>query len=132
MKLKMRVPGNQNGMSMVSWILLLGLFIAVLIPATKIIQIYINSAHISSTLKDIKSNKLFQLNFNDPESIKTKLLRSLAIVNVTDVTPDEITVAKADDEYIVRIQHHYKEKIIYDRYFTLDVDESINIPVTNK
>lgn len=128
----MRVPGNQNGMSMVSWILLLGLFIAVLIPATKIIQIYINSAHISSTLKDIKSNKLFQLNFNDPESIKTKLLRSLAIVNVTDVTPDEITVAKADDEYIVRIQHHYKEKIIYDRYFTLDVDESINIPVTNK
>ncbi|MFZ1982648.1 MAG: hypothetical protein WAU61_15200 [Smithella sp.] len=131
MKLKTRIFRKQNGMSMVSWLLLLVLVIAISIPATKIAQIYINSLHISAALKDIKLNKLFQLNVNDPKNIKTKLLRSLAILNVREVTPDEITVTNVDDKCIVRIQHHYKERILYDRYFTLDVDESVELPVTN-
>ncbi|MGD0168367.1 MAG: hypothetical protein ABSE54_01415 [Smithella sp.] len=132
MKLKTRIFRKQNGMSMVSWLLLLGLVIVISIPATKIAQIYINSLHIASALKDIELNKLFQLNINDPKNIKTKLLKSLAILNVTEVTPDEITVTNADDKCIVRIQHHYKEKILYDRNFTLDVDESVELPTINK
>ena len=131
MKLKTRIFRKQNGMSMVSWLLLLVLVIAISIPATKIAQIYINSLHISAALKDIKLNKLFKLNVNDPKNIKTKLLRSLAILNVREVTPDEITVTNVDDKCIVRIQHHYQERILYDRYFTLDVDESVELPVTN-
>jgi hypothetical protein len=132
MKLKTRIFKKQNGMSMVSWLLLLILVIAISIPATKIAQMYINSFHISSALKDIKLNKLFQLNVNDPKKIKKRLLRSLAVLGVTEVTPDEITVTNADGKCIVRIQHHYKQKILFDRYFTMDVDESVELPTADK
>jgi hypothetical protein len=111
--------------------LLLGLIIAVSIPATKIVHIYINSSHIASTLKSIKSDTLFLNNAKNPESIKTKLLKSLAIVNVPEVTPDEITITKDDNKYIVRIKHPYREKILNDWYFTMDADESVDIPASN-
>jgi hypothetical protein len=130
MKVNMHILRNQNGMSMVSWILLLGLVIVISIPAVKIIHIYIKSSHIASTLKSIKSDTLFLNNAKNPESIKTKLLNSLAIVNVPEVTPDEITVTNAN-KYIVRIKHSYREKILNDWYFTLDADESVDIPASN-
>ena len=132
MKLKTRIFRKQNGMSMVSWLLLLILVIAISIPATKIIQMYLNSFHIASALKDIELNKLFQLNVNDPKKIKKRVLRSLAILSVTEVTPDEITVTNADGKCIVRIQHRYKEKILFNRYFTMNVDESVELPTANK
>ncbi|MGP8153579.1 MAG: DUF4845 domain-containing protein [Smithella sp.] len=107
----------------------MGLIIAISLPAIKIIPIYIKSIRITSTLKNLKSDMFLQVSAKNPENLKKELLNRLGIENISEVTADEITVTKVLDKYNVRIKHQYMEKILKDRYFILDVDESVDMPI---
>lgn len=124
----MRILKKQNGMSMIGWLITIGLIIAVSIPGIKIIPIYIHSLKINQSLKNLKSDLNIQANIANPEKIKIFLLDSLKLQQMPEITPDEITVTQLDDKYIVRITHQYQERIIQDRYFTLNIDKSVDIP----
>jgi hypothetical protein len=123
----MRILKKQHGMATISWILLLGFIITISFLAVKIIPIYYNYYRITSTLENLKSDIFFQISAKNQEKIKTELLNLLGKANLPEVTSDEITVTEADDKYNVRVKHQYKEKILKDRYFILNVDESTYI-----
>ena len=49
-----------------------------------------------------------------------------------EITADEITVTQSYDKYNVRITHQYKEQIMEDKYFTLNIDKSVDMPIILK
>ena len=125
----MNILRKQNGKIKIIWILLLGLIIFISIPAIKIVSIYINYNCIISVMKNLKSDSFFQLYAINSDNIKAELLNRFELEKVPEVTADEITVTETGDRFDVRVTHHYEEKIIMDKYFVLDVDESTYIPI---
>ena len=120
---------KQGGMAKIIWILLLGLIIFFSVPAVKIVSIYIDARRIASVMKNLENDAFFRVYaLSGAENIKKELLLRFDLEGVPEVTSDEITVTAADDGFDVRVTHYYEVKIIMDKYFTLDVDESGYIP----
>lgn len=123
----MAISQKQNGMSAIGWVLFIGLIAAVSIPGMKIIPIYLNDMKIHNALNKLESDLASQVSFTTPEKIKSDLLTRFALQQMPEITPDEIMITQADDKYTVRITHQYRERIIQDKYFTLNVDKSVDI-----
>ncbi|MBN1366203.1 MAG: hypothetical protein JW976_15475 [Syntrophaceae bacterium] len=125
MKLK-----KQGGLAKIIWILLLGLIIVFSVPAIKIVSVHINARRIASVMKNLEDDAFFRVYaLSGAENIKKELLLRFDLEGVPEVTSDEITVTEADDVFDVRVTHHYEVKIIMDKYFTLDIDESGYVPI---
>lgn len=126
----MDILKKQNGMSAIGWLLLIGLIIAVSFPAMKILPIYLKDMKIDTALKKVESELEAQVKSTTPENIKQNLLDRFNLQQMPEITADEITVTQSGDKYNVRIQHQYKERIIKDKHFILNVDRSIDVPIT--
>lgn len=125
----MNILSRQNGKIKIIWILVLGLIIFVSIPAYNIISIRINANRIASVMRTLKSDSYFQLYAISADNIKAELLNRFELEKVPEITADEITVTDAGDRFDVRVTHHYEQKIILDKYYVLDIDESAYVPI---
>ena len=125
----MRILKKQGGMSTVGWIFFIGLMIAVAIPGMKIIPIYMSSFKIHKALQKMESDVVAQTNLTNPAKIKQDLLDRFALQQMPEITADEIIVTQFRDKYTIRITHRYKERLYQDRFFTLDIDRTAEIPI---
>lgn len=128
----MAISKKQDGMSTIGWILLIGFIIAVSIPGMKIIPIYINDLKIHNALNKMKSATAVQTNLTNPSKIKKDLLDRFELQQMPEITPDEIIVTQSQDKFTIRITHQYKEHLFKDRYFTLNIDKTVEIPIIIK
>jgi hypothetical protein len=124
---------KQNGMSGIGWLLLV-LIIIISVPGIKIINVYIKDMKINAEINKLGGDLLkLQINLKiTPEKIKSDLLDRFALKGMPEITADEITVTESDVNYNVRIQHQFKEQIIMDKYFILNVDRAVDIPIIIK
>ena len=128
----MRILNQQKGMSAIGWLLLLALIIIIAIPGKKIIPIYINYLKITVALNSLSSDLAAQADMTSSEKIKNDLLKRFKLQQMPEITADEITVTQSYDKYNVRITHQYKEQIMEDKYFTLNIDKSVDMPIILK
>ncbi|MBN1363669.1 MAG: DUF4845 domain-containing protein [Syntrophaceae bacterium] len=120
---------KQNGMTAMGWILLLIFIIIIAIPSMKIIPMYINSLKITNSLNNLASDLIAQGKNSTPENIKKNLLERFEVKKISGITANEIIVTRTDIAFTVRVQHQYKERILNYRDYTLNVDESVDIPI---
>jgi len=126
----MNILNNQHGGLKSLWIFLLGIIILASVPAYKIVSVQIQAYRIASVMKILKEDSFFKLYaMTGAENIRAELLNRFELERVPEITPAEITVTQAADQYHVRVAHRYRVKIIMDQYFMLDVDESAQIPL---
>jgi hypothetical protein len=130
----MSILKKQNGMSLIGWLITIGLIIFVSIPAIKIIPIYIKDMKIHSEMNKlgddiVNSQEALKIT---PEKIKSYLLNRFALKGITEITADEIIITESEFNFNVRIQHQFKERIIKDKYFILNSDRTVNIPIITK
>jgi hypothetical protein len=130
----MSILKKQNGMSLIGWLITIGLIIFVSIPAIKIIPIYIKDMKIHSEMNKlgddiVNSQEALKIT---PEKIKSYLLNRFAHKGITEITADEIIITESEFNFNVRIQHQFKERIIKDKYFILNSDRTVNIPIITK
>jgi hypothetical protein len=123
---------QQKGMTAIGWLLTIGLIIAFSIPAMKIIPIYFSDIKVHNALKKLESDLAAQANIITAEKIKKDLLHRFELQNMPEITPDEVMVTQTNDEFIVRITHQYKERIIKDKYFIFNIDKSVTVPIMIK
>lgn len=130
----MRILKKQKGMSIIGSLLIIGLIIIVSIPAIKIIPIYIKDMKIHDEMNRLGDNLLnSQANIKiTPEIIRSYLLNSFALKGLPEITADEIIITETDVNCNVRILHQFKEQIIKDKYFILNFDRAVNIPIILK
>lgn len=67
-----------------------------------------------------------------PQTIQAHLLERLILKGVTEITADDIMITESEYNFNVRVQHEFKERIISDKYFTLNSDRTVNIPIITK
>ena len=130
----MSILKKQNGMSLIGWLITIGLIIFVSIPAIKIIPIYIKDMKIHGEMNKlgddiVNSQEAIKIT---PEKIKSYLLNRFALKGITEITADEIIITESEFNFNVRIQHQFKERIIKDKYFILNSDRTVNIPIITK
>jgi len=128
----MHILKKQDGMSTVGRIFFIGLMIAVAIPGMKIIPIYMNNFKIHNALKKMESDVAAQTALITPAKIRQNLLDRFALQQMPEITPEDITVTQFRDKITVRITHRYKERLYRDRFFTLDIDKTAEIPIIIK
>jgi hypothetical protein len=129
----MRLLKTQHGMSRVGWLILV-LFIIILVPGIKIIPVYIKDMKIHDEMNRLGDNLLnSQANIKiTPEIIRSYLLNRFALKGIPEITADEIIITETDVNCNVRIRHQFKERIIKDKYFILNFDRAVNIPIILK
>ena len=123
----MRSLKQQQGMTAIGWILLLGLIIIISLPAMKIIPMYLNSLKITYTLKDLKSKLSERGETITPDEIKKLLLTLLDDKMLKEIIADEITVSQENQVCKVRIQHEYKKQIAGNWYIVLEINDIVNL-----
>lgn len=123
----MRILKQQNGMTMIGWLLLLGLIIGISLPIIKVIPIYIASSQINYALQSLKSELAKLRKTATPEEIKKMLLTDFNLEILSEMTAAEITVKQVDNKYKIRIQHKFKGPIFSDVYIVFD--KSVDIPI---
>ncbi len=128
----MDILKQQKGISAIGGLLLLVLLIVIAIPARKIIPIYINDLKITVALNGLSSDLAAQADMTTPEKIKNDLLKRFELQHMPEITADEVTVTQSYNEYNVKITHQFKEQIWEDKYFTLNIDKSVDIPIILK
>lgn len=120
---------KQKGMAATGWILLLIFIIIISIPAMKIVPMHINSLKITNALNNLASDLIARGKNTTPENIKKDLLERFEVTKISGVTANEIIITRTDIAYTVRVQHQYKERILNYKDYTLNVDESVDIPI---
>jgi hypothetical protein len=130
----MSILKNQNGGSHIGWLIMLGLIIIIAVPGMKIVPVYLKDTKIDGALKKLEVDvvKSQAESTVTPDKIKSDLLDRYALKDIPEITDDDITVTETSDKFIVRIQHEFKVRIILDKYFTLNVDRSAEIPIIIK
>jgi len=116
-------------MSTIGWILLIGFIIVASIVGMKIIPIYLNDLKIQNALNNMKSDIAAQTKLTNPVKIKQGLLGRFKIQQMPEITPDEITVTQLRDKFTIKITHQYKEHLFKERYFTLNIDKTVEVPI---
>ncbi len=130
----MNILKKQNGMSLVGWLITIALIIVVAIPSIKIIPIYIKDMKIHSEMNKLGDDILKKQDSLrvTPQTIQAHLLERLTLKGVTEITADDIIITESEYSFIVRVQYEFKERIINDKYFTLNSDRIVNIPIITK
>jgi hypothetical protein len=130
----MSILKNQNGGSYIGWLILLVLIIIIGVPGMKIVPVYLKDMKIDGALKNLEADtvKAQAESTVTSDKIKRDLLNRYALKDIPEITDDDITVTETSDNFIVRIQHEFKVRIILDKYFTLNVDRSAEIPIIIK
>lgn len=130
----MNILKKQNGMSLVGWLITIALIMVVAIPSIKIIPIYIKDMKIHSEMNKLGDDILKKQDSLrvTPQTIKAHLLERLTLKGVTEITADDIMITESEYNFNVRVQHEFKERIINDKYFTLNSDRIVNIPIITK
>jgi hypothetical protein len=123
----MRILKQQNGMTMIGWLLLLGLMIGISLPIIKVIPIYIASSQINYALQSLNPELAKLQKTATPEEIKKMLLTDFNLEILSEMTADEITVKQVDNKHKIRIQHQFKGQIFSDVYIIFD--KSVDIPI---
>ncbi len=118
---------NEQGMSAIGWILLLGLIITMAVPVMKIIPMYLNSMKINFALKDLKSKLSERGGTIAPDEVKKILVTLLDEKMLEDITADEITISFENQTYKIRIQHEYKKQIVGHLSVSLMADRSVEL-----
>jgi len=125
---------KESGMSLIGGLITVALIIVVATLAIKIIPIYIKDMNIHAEMNKLGDDilKSQETSRITPETIKNHLLNRFALKGVTEITSDEIVVTESEVNFNVSVQHEFKARIIQNKYFTLNSNRTVNIPIITK
>lgn len=130
----MHMIKKESGMSLIGGLITLALIIVVTTLGIKIIPIYIKDMNIHAEMNKLGDDilKSQETSSITPETIKNHLLNRFALKGITEITSDEIVVTETEVNFNVRVQHEFKARIIQNKYFTLNSNRTVNIPIITK
>ena len=126
----MNILRKQDGIGMISGIILLAFIISILLIGIKIAKLYVDCDRMTNDLKQFKIDTLMQTKVFNSEDVKNELLKRLHLQNMPEITADEINVTQVDKNYKIVIKHQFKEEIAENLYIMRVVNEEFYMPVT--
>jgi hypothetical protein len=100
----------QRGMTMISWLVVIGFLIFQGILALNVVPVYLTDSSVASSMKSLGSDQT--LNDANPARIRETLMKRLKINNVYDMKPEAIKIKKAKGGYLVSIEYEPRGKLV--------------------
>ena len=125
----MKAIKKQQGLTMISWLVILSAVGFVVFLTMKIIPIYISGFDSYSSLESMTKEK--GLANKSLSEIKEMLWRRMDINMVSDITKNDIYVTKGKGEIKIEIDYEVRKKIISNLDAVARFNKAVTIPVTN-
>ena len=118
-------PANQQGLTFLSLVFILGLIGFFVLLGLKIGPIYLNHSKVVSALADIKKNP--DIEVQSESEIRNSLSKRFDINYVDDVTQDDITITRHGNYLKVVIEYEVARKIVGNLSVLVEFNDNIEV-----
>ena len=118
-------PANQQGLTFISLVFILGLIGFFVLLGLKIGPIYLNHSKVVSALADIK--KTPDIEVQSESEIRNSLSKRFDINYVDDVTQDDITITRHGNYLKVVIEYEVARKIAGNLSVLVEFNDNIEV-----
>jgi len=118
-------PANQQGLTFISLVFILGLIGFFVLLGLKIGPIYLNHSKVVNALADIK--KIPDIEIQSESEIRNSLSKRFNINYVDDVTQDDITITRHGDYLKVVIEYEVARKIAGNLSVLVEFNDNIEV-----
>ncbi len=118
-------PANQQGLTFISLVFILGLIGFFVLLGLKIGPIYLNHSKVVSALADIK--KTPDIEVQSESEIRNSLSKRFDINYVDDVTQDDITITRHGNYLKVVIEYEVARKIVGNLSVLVEFNDNIEV-----
>lgn len=101
---------SQQGLTMISWIVVIVFLLFQGVIAMNVLPVYITDSSVKSIMEALPSDT--KARGLPPRALKTLVAKRLSMNSVYDVTSDDITVKKGRGVNIVKIEYEPRGKLI--------------------
>jgi hypothetical protein len=117
---------KQKGLTFISWLVLLAIVLFNGIIALNIVPIYINDHSVRTLMKNLEMDSAVR--GETAKAIKKTIAKRLRINNVYSVKKENISVKKAKNGYLIRIQYEPRGKLIGNLDYIVTFKHEARIP----
>ena len=118
-------PANQQGLTFISLVFILGLIGFFVLLGLKIGPIYLNHSKVVSALADIK--KTPDIEVQSESEIRNSLSKRFDINYIDDVTQDDITITRHGNYLKVVIEYEVARKIVGNLSVLVEFNDNIEV-----
>ncbi len=127
MKQLRAMKGRQEGLTMISWVILIAVIGFFALFIIKLFPIYMEHFDIKSSLHSLATDADVR-GGGGAASIREHLDKRLEINDVSDVTDDNITITQDDTGYQVNVTYEVKTSFIYNISLVVHFDDTVEVP----
>ena len=101
---------KQKGLTLISWMAILGLLLFNGIIALNIVPVFLNDHSVKSMMQNLEMDST--LRGATPKQIKDVMTKRLRVNNVYSVTKEHITLKKGKRDYLITIEYEPRGKLM--------------------
>lgn len=117
---------SQRGMTMVSWMVVLGIAVFFILIGVKMVPTYLENYSIRQVLKNMESD--VKVRKMSPGEIKQSFLKRLRINSVYDFERDSITIKKEKFGTLLAVDYEIRKPVAGNVSIVMAFSESVTIP----
>lgn len=101
---------KQKGLTLISWLAIIGLLLFNAIIAMNVVPVYINDHSVKSLMQNLENDA--SLRGATPKKIKDIIAKRLRVNNVYSISKDNIKLLKSKEGYVVSIEYEPRGRLI--------------------
>jgi hypothetical protein len=101
---------KQKGLTLISWLAIIGLLLFNAIIAMNVVPVYINDHSVKSLMENLENDS--SLRGATPKKIKETIAKRLRVNNVYSISKDDIKLLKSKKGYVVSIDYEPRGRLI--------------------
>ena len=101
---------KQKGLTLISWLGILGLLLFNAIIAMNVVPVYINDHSVKTLMENLENDS--SLRGATPRKIKDTIAKRLRVNNVYSISKDDIKLLKSKKGYVVSIEYEPRGRLI--------------------
>ena len=118
---------KQKGLTLISWMAILGLVLFNGIIAMNLVPVFLNDHSVKTLMENLEADS--SLRGATPKKIKDTITKRLRVNNVYTVTKDNITLKKGKHDYLVTIEYEPRDKLIGPIDYIVSFKHEARVPI---
>jgi hypothetical protein len=116
---------NQQGMTLISWLLVLGVGGVLLLGALRLAPVYMENFSVKSSLKSLQNDPDFR--GNTVGELRASLKKRLDINDVTRVHSEDIAIERKGSVYHITVAYEAVVPFLYNIRFLVEFEEVVEV-----
>ena len=118
---------KQKGLTLISWLAIIGLLLFNAIIAMNVVPVYINDHSVKTLMQNLENDA--SLRGATPKKIKDTIAKRLRVNNVYSISKDNIKLLKSKRGYVVSIEYEPRGRLIGSLDYIVSFSHEAIIPV---